>query len=101
MIDLGVLFVIILCFVFDFINGFHDAANSIATIVATQTLTPRQAVIWAALFNFVAFLCFELAVAHTVGNGIVNPQFLSINILACSLLGAIIWNLITWWYGIP
>jgi len=99
--DIWVFFVIGLCFFFDFINGFHDAANSIATIVATETLTPKQAVIWAALFNFVAFLCFELAVANTIGKGIVTPASLTIITLASALLGAIFWNLLTWWQGIP
>jgi len=93
--------IIILALAFDFINGFHDAANSIATIVSTRVLTPRVAVIWAAFFNFIAFLIFGLHVAHTVGKGIVNPQIVDLTVIGSGLLAAIVWNLLTWWWGIP
>jgi PiT family inorganic phosphate transporter len=87
--------------VFDFINGMHDAANSIATIVSTRVLRPSYAVIWAAFFNFIAFLVFGLSVANTVGTGIVSAEIVDTNIIFASLFGAISWNLITWYYGIP
>ncbi len=87
--------------VFDFINGMHDAANSIATIVSTRVLRPLYAVIWAAFFNFIAFLVFGLSVANTVGTGIVSAEIVDTNIIFASLFGAISWNLITWYYGIP
>ncbi len=97
--------VIVLALVFDFINGFHDAANSIATIVSTKVLTPFQAVIWAAFFNFVAFFIFsDHAVANTVAKT-VKADVVSGNngiiIILAGLLAAIAWNLLTWWYGIP
>lgn len=96
------LFVIIfLCIAFDFINGFHDAANSIATIVSTKVLTPLQAVIWAAFFNFVAFFIFkDHKVANTVANTVHSANITLVVILA-GIIAAIIWNLLTWWYGIP
>ncbi len=87
--------------VFDFINGMHDAANSIATIVSTRVLRPLYAVVWAAFFNFIAFLVFGLSVANTVGTGIVSAEIVDTNIIFASLFGAISWNLITWYYGIP
>ncbi|MET0277882.1 MAG: inorganic phosphate transporter [Pseudorhodoplanes sp.] len=87
--------------VFDFINGMHDAANSIATIVSTRVLRPAYAVVWAAFFNFIAFLVFGLSVANTVGTGIVSPEIVDTHIIFASLVGAISWNLITWYYGIP
>ena len=87
--------------VFDFINGMHDAANSIATIVSTRVLRPAYAVVWAAFFNFIAFLVFGLSVANTVGTGIVSPQVIDTAVIFASLVGAISWNLITWYYGIP
>src|SRR3982750_2373396 len=83
--------------VFDFLNGLHDAANSIATIVSTRVLRPRYAVVWAAFFNFIAFLFFGLHVAQTVGTGIVGAS----RVIFGALVGAISWNLITWWAGIP
>mgnify|MGYP001608867350 FL=1 len=92
--------VIVLALIFDFINGFHDAANSIATVVSTKVLSPLQAVIWAAFFNFIAFLVFELHVADTVAK-IVRPEFVSLNVIFAGLIAAITWNLITWWLGIP
>ncbi|MBX7107247.1 MAG: inorganic phosphate transporter [Chitinophagales bacterium] len=93
--------VIILALVFDIINGFHDAANSIATIVSTKVLTPGLAVIWAAFFNFIAFLVFGLHVATTVGKGIVHPDVVTLHVILSGLIAAIAWNLLTWYYGIP
>jgi hypothetical protein len=87
--------------IFDFVNGFHDAANSIATVVSTRVLSPRWAVLWAAFFNFVAFLLFGVHVANTIGKGIVNPASIDPAVVAAALAGAIAWDLITWWYGIP
>jgi PiT family inorganic phosphate transporter len=92
--------IIALAFVFDFINGFHDAANSIATVVSTRVLTPRMAVLWAAFFNFVAFLVFEAKVARNIAKG-VDANVLSLTIVGCGLLGAIIWDLMTWWWALP
>ncbi len=86
---------------FDFMNGFHDAANSIATVVSTGVLKPYQAVMWAALFNFVAIMLFELKVAATVGKGIVDPEFVDNYVIFGALIGAITWNVITWYYGLP
>jgi PiT family inorganic phosphate transporter len=96
-----VIFIIILALIFDYINGFHDSANSIATIVSTQVLKPRQAVLWAAFFNFVAFLLFDAQVAKTIGTGIINPSIVDNTLLISTLSGAIVWNLITWWFGLP
>src|SRR5437764_9607298 len=87
--------------IFDFLNGLHDAANSIATIVSTRVLRPRYAVIWAAFFNFIAFLFFGLHVAQTVGTGIVDASIVDARVIFGALMGAISWNLITWWAGIP
>src|SRR4029079_5850813 len=86
---------------FDFLNGLHDAANSIATIVSTRVLRPHYAVAWAAFFNFIAFLFFGLHVAETVGTGIVSPEIVDARVIFGALMGAISWNLITWWGGIP
>ncbi len=86
---------------FDFLNGLHDAANSIATIVSTRVLRPQYAVAWAAFFNFIAFLFFGLHVAKTVGTGIVTPDIIDDRVIFGALMGAISWNLITWWGGIP
>jgi PiT family inorganic phosphate transporter len=90
-----------LALVFDFMNGFHDAANSIATVVSTGVLKPYQAVLWAACFNFVAFAIFELKVASTVGKGIVDPTYIDHYVIFGALMGAIAWNIITWYYGLP
>lgn len=93
--------IIILCVAFDFINGFHDAANSIATIVSTKVLTPFQAVIWAAFFNFVAFFIFkDHGVANTVAKT-VHQENITLIVILAGVIAAIIWNLLTWWYGIP
>jgi PiT family inorganic phosphate transporter len=87
--------------VFDFLNGLHDAANSIATIVSTRVLPPKAAVFWAAFFNFIAFLFFGLHVAQTIGTGIIDPAVISPRVIFAALMGAISWNFITWWAGIP
>ncbi len=90
-----------LAFLFDFMNGFHDAANSIATVVSTGVLKPGQAVVFAAFFNVVAIFVFHLSVATTVGKGIVMPGIVDTNVVFGALIGAIVWNFITWYYGIP
>lgn len=92
---------IIVALIFDFLNGLHDAANSIATIVSTRVLRPQYAVAWAAFFNFIAFLFFGLHVAQTVGTGIVDARIVDAHIIFGALMGAICWNVITWWAGIP
>jgi PiT family inorganic phosphate transporter len=86
---------------FDFVNGFHDAANSIATVVSTRVLSPRLAVAWAAFFNFVAAFTFGVKVAMTVGRGVVHTDAVTTPVILCGLIGAISWNLITWWLGLP
>lgn len=92
--------IIILAVIFDLVNGFHDAANSIATVVSTKVLTPLQAVIWAAFFNFVAFWIFDLKVADTVAKT-VHSEAINLEVIFAALIAAIFWNLLTWWYGIP
>lgn len=92
---------IAIALVFDFLNGLHDAANSIATIVSTRVLPPRAAVFWAAFFNFIAFMFFGLHVADTIGRGIIDPAIVDQAVIFSALIGAILWNLITWWAGIP
>jgi inorganic phosphate transporter, PiT family len=94
-------FLIFVALAFDFLNGLHDAANSIATIVSTRVLRPQYAVFWAAFFNFIAFLFFGLHVAQTVGTGIVAAQVVDAAVIFGALMGAISWNLLTWWLGIP
>jgi len=96
-----VLCVIALALVFDFLNGFHDAANSIATIVSTRVLTPRKAVVWAAFFNLVAALVFDVHIAKTIGKGLVELEDVTVYVIMAGLVGAIAWNLITWFFGIP
>src|SRR6187431_976859 len=86
---------------FDFLNGLHDAANSIATIVSTRVLRPQYAVLWAAFFNFIAFLVFGLHVANTIGTGIIEPSVIDAQVIFGALMGAIVWNVITWGLGIP
>ncbi len=93
--------VIAIALAFDFINGVHDAANSIATVVSTRVLSPNLAVAWAAFFNFVAYLVFPLAVAKTIGKGVVVPSAITLPVVTAGLVGAIVWNLVTWWGGIP
>ena len=88
-------------FVFDFINGFHDSANSIATVVGTRVLNPLVAVVWAASFNFLAAFIVGTAVAKTVGKGMIDVSIVTPNVILGGLLGAIVWNLVTWWYGLP
>ena len=92
---------IVVALLFDFMNGFHDAANSIALMVSTRLLTPQAAVIWAAFFNFVAFAFFGLHVADTIGKGIIDPNIINNAVIFGALCGAIAWNVITWWFGIP
>jgi len=92
---------ILVALIFDFINGFHDAANSIATVVSTRVLSPGKAVIWAAFFNFVAAFTFGTAVAKTVGSGMIDIKIVTFSVIFGGLLGAIIWDLITWWSGLP
>ncbi len=102
--DAGLLFVLFIIFValaFDFTNGMHDAANSIATVVSTRVLSPRQAVLWAAFFNFIAFLIFGTGVAHTIGAGMIDISIVTPPVIFAALLGAIGWNLFTWLMGLP
>lgn len=101
-ISLGVVATLVfVALLFDFMNGFHDAANSIATIVSTRVLKPHQAVIWAAAFNFLAYFLFQLKVATTIGKGTIDPSIVDHYVIFGALIGAIIWNIITWYYGIP
>src|SRR5258708_6526255 len=93
--------IVAVALLFDYINGFHDAANSIATIVATRVLTPLQAVAWAAFFNFVAAFTFGTGVADTVGRGFVDLSIVTPHVILAGLVGAITWDLITWWLGLP
>jgi PiT family inorganic phosphate transporter len=93
--------IILVALSFDFINGFHDAANSIATVVSTRVLTPRLAVAWAAFFNFIAFMVFGVHVAKTIGKGVIDPSVVTPQLILAALIGAIVWNLITWWLGLP
>ncbi len=92
---------IALVLIFDFINGFHDSANSIATVVSTKVLSPVAAVGLAAIFNFLAFLIFPLKVATTIGKGVINPDVITLNLIAAAIIAAIVWNLLTWWLGLP
>ena len=96
-----VILLVALAIAFDFMNGFHDAANSIATVVSTGVLKPQQAVLFAAFFNLIAIFVFHLSVAKTIGKGIVEPGVVDANVVFGALIGAIAWNVITWWYGIP
>src|SRR5215210_4359402 len=100
-----VVVIILIALAFDYVNGFHDAANSIATVVSTRVLSPGVAVIWAAFFNFIAFLVFHTTVASTIGKGLLNFDKIGeewrLWALLCGVVGAIIWNLITWFYGLP
>ena len=94
-------FIILVALAFDFVNGFHDSANSIATVVSTRVLSPRVAVLWAGFFNFVAILLIGEPVAKTVGTGIIRPEIVHNLLILSALAGAIGWNLITWWFGLP
>jgi len=96
-----ILFLIVLALTFDFLNGFHDSANSIATVVSTRVLSPRYAVMWAAFFNFIAFLFFGLHVANTIGRGIIDITIVNNVIIFSALAGACSWNIITWYLGMP
>src|SRR4051794_15915144 len=96
-----ILFIILIALVFDFLNGFHDAANSIATVVSTRVLSPTQAVAWAAFFNFIAAFVFGTKVSQTISSGLVEPAAVDIWVVFGGLLGAIIWNIITWLLGLP
>lgn len=96
-----VIAIVAVALVFDFINGFHDAANSVATVVSTRVLSPKQAVVWAAFFNFVAVFIFGLHVATTVGKGIIDPAVVDSFVILSALVGAIVWDMLTWWWGLP
>ena len=100
-VSMTLVLLVLLALAFDFLNGFHDAANSIATVVSTGVLKPWQAVLWAAFFNVLAWGFFHLSVAATVGKGIIDPAFVDSRVIFGALIGAISWNLITWYYGIP
>ena len=94
-------FIIAVAFIFDFLNGFHDSANSIATVVSTRVLSPRQAVAWAAFFNFVAAFAFDVKVATTIGKGVIHPGVPDPAVILAGLLAAIFWDVLTWYYGLP
>ena len=96
----GLILIISLALLFDYINGFHDAANSIATVVSTRVLSPNAAVIWAAVFNFIAFLLFDTHVAGNIAKG-VDPGVVTLGLVASGLVGAVVWDLLTWWWGLP
>src|SRR5579863_3981186 len=96
-----VIITIVFALLFDFLNGFHDAANSIATIVSTRVLKPHWAVLWAAFFNFVAFIFFGLHVANTIGTGLIDPTIINTQVIFAALIGAIFWNIFTWYVGLP
>ena len=100
-VPLPILAIILVALVFDYSNGFHDAANSIATVVSTRVLSPRQAVAWAAFFNFVAFAVFGVHVARTIAKGTVDPSVVTPAIVLAALTGALLWNVLTWWLGLP
>ncbi len=95
------IFLTLVALTFDFLNGFHDAANSIATVVSTRVLSPRIAVIWAAFFNFVAAFTFGTAVARTMGHGMIRLEFVNLYVILAGLIGAIVWDILTWYYGLP
>ena len=99
--ELTVILLILLALAFDFLNGFHDSANSIATVVSTRVLSPKAAVLWAAFFNFIAFLFFGLHVANTIGKGIIDITIVDKTVIFGTLMGACTWNLITWYFGLP
>src|SRR5580765_4228988 len=96
-----VLITILVALIFDFVNGFHDSANSIATVVSTRVLSPRLAVVWAAAFNFLAAFFLGTAVAKTIGSGMIRLEFVDQHVVLAGLFGAIVWDLLTWWWGLP
>src|SRR6478752_6305123 len=96
-----VLITVIVALIFDFVNGFHDSANSIATVVSTRVLSPRLAVVWAAAFNFLAAFFLGTAVAKTIGSGMIRLEFVDQHVVLAGLFGAIVWDLLTWWWGLP
>jgi inorganic phosphate transporter, PiT family len=100
-LPLSVLLLIALALAFDFLNGVHDSANSIATVVSTRVLSPQQAVVWAAFFNFVAFMVFHLKVAGTMGTGLVEPRIVDNGVIFATLISACLWNIFTWYLGLP
>jgi len=100
-LTVAVWLLVALALTFDFLNGFHDAANSVATVVSTRVLSPMMAVVWAAFFNFIAFMLFHLKVATTMGTGIIDPSIVDNRVIAATLLGACAWDLITWYWGLP
>src|SRR6516162_8476107 len=100
-LSLTVWLLILLALAFDYLNGFHDAANSVATIVSTRVLSPQAAVVWAAFFNFIAFLLFHLKVAATMGKGIIDPAIVDNRLIAATLLAACAWDILTWYWGLP
>src|SRR5687767_13391490 len=97
----GIIFIIAVALAFDFVNGMHDAANSIATVVATRVLRPFHAVLWAALFNFIAAFGFGVEVASTIGKGVIDTNIVNEQVILAALSGAIIWDMITWYLGLP
>src|SRR5438132_8647687 len=96
-----VVFLVLIALAFDFLNGFHDAANSIATVVSTRVLSPGKAVMWAAFFNFIAAFGFGTAVATTIGKGMIDISVVTFSVVFAGLLGAIVWDIITWYFGLP
>ena len=96
-----VLITVLVALIFDFLNGFHDAANSIATVVSTRVLSPKLAVVWAAVFNFLAAFFLGTAVAKTIGRGMIRLEDVNQHVVIAGLLGAIVWDLLTWWWGLP
>lgn len=100
-LPVAVWLLIALALLFDFLNGFHDSANSVATVVSTRVLSPGKAVLWAAFFNFVAFLVFHLRVADTMGKDIINPAYVNNRVIAATLVGACFWDILTWYWGLP
>src|SRR5438132_14390238 len=96
-----VVFIVVVAYVFDYTNGFHDAATSIATVVSTRVLSPNLAVLWAATFNFLAAFFLGTAVAKTIGSGMIRLEYVDQYVVLAALFGAIIWDLLTWWWGLP
>src|SRR6266542_5142189 len=101
MVSVALVFVVLVALGFDFFNGFHDAANSIATVVSTRVLSPSLAVVWAAFFNFIAFAVFGTKVAATIATGVVQPDVFTLGVVFAGLIGAIAWDILTWYFGLP